>query len=229
MFSRWFGRFGRGGRRRRFLWGNGSAWANPILVCAMGGAVAWVPLGLGPAEGSTGAARGDDPPPAVVSCLALPSDADRASCFAALDVQGVGGAPLDVAACLGAPSDRQRTGCFAAMGGAGGTVPDDVAQCLAEPAGAGRGDCFAAMGNGRRSGALPERVARCLAQPAGRRRASCFAALHGHDRVIGHRVQRCLERPAGAQADGLPASGRPLGNTHAQRRAGWVSLPRAVG
>ncbi|MCW3021231.1 MAG: hypothetical protein JWR30_553, partial [Conexibacter sp.] len=99
------------------MWGNGSAWANPILVCAMGGAVAWVPLGLGPAEGSAGAARGDDPPPAVVSCLALPSDADRASCFAALDVQGAGGAPPNVAACLSAPSDGQRADCFAAVGG----------------------------------------------------------------------------------------------------------------
>jgi hypothetical protein len=171
MWSWWIRHFRPGDRGRRVVGANASAWASPMLVCALAGAVALVPLGLQPAEGSADgsgdASNGTGPPPAVVSCLASPSDEQRASCFAALGTQSVRSAPPDVAACLGVAS------------------------------GAERGSCFAAMG--RRRGGVPERVAGCLAERARTQRASCFAALRGRDRVIGARVARCLARPTRAQ------------------------------
>jgi hypothetical protein len=172
MFSWWSGRARRGRGRRRFVWADASTWASPILVCAMAGAVAWVPLGLQAAEGSDDGSSGSGPPQAVVSCLSRPSDEERASCFAAMGVQSARGGPPEVAACVSAPSDAERRSCFAAIGGRRGTIPERVARCLAQPEGRRRATCFAALrGRDRVIGA---RVERCLERPAGAQRASCL-------------------------------------------------------
>jgi hypothetical protein len=171
MLFWWSRHVRRADRTHRFAWAGGSAWASAVLVCAvaMVGAVAWAPLGAQPADESDGASNGTGPPAAVISCLALGSDQERASCFAAFGAQNARGAPPEVKACLSAPTDAQRA------------------------------SCFAAGSPGSRSPAMPPRVAECLAKTAGTQRGSCFAALRGQDKVVGARVARCLSRPAGRQ------------------------------
>jgi hypothetical protein len=151
------------------VWATGSAWANPLLVCAMAGAVMWVPLGLQPARGSA-EPGGAGPVSQVADCLMLSSEQERASCFAGIGTRS-GAIPEPVARCLAVPAGPDRGACFAAMGTANATIPAAVARCLAMQAGPKRGACFAALGG--RDGVIGARVVRCLKRPAGPKRTSC--------------------------------------------------------
>jgi hypothetical protein len=141
MSSGWRRLMHRGSRRRRFTWAHGSARASPLLVCAMAGFVAWVPLGLQPGAGSAGSWDAA-PPSGTATCLAQPSDDARATCFAAMGKPQASGVPAPVAACLGEPPGERRAVCFAAVGPRGGAIREAVARCLAKPAGRQRARCL---------------------------------------------------------------------------------------